>query len=247
MGVVVVFGATGGIGQALVRRLRRTGRPVHLVARDEARLQALGNDVDAGFSVADARDAAAVQAALQQAATEHGVVDGVVGAVGSIVLRPLHLTRDEDFDDVIAQNLKSAFFIARAAVRSFQATKTAGSIVLFSSAAARAGLPSHEAIAAAKAGVDGLVRSAAATYASARIRINAIAPGLVDTPLAARLLSTPAAREASEQRHPLGRIGQPDEVAALAALLLSDDAAGITGETFGVDGGLALLRPLGKA
>ena len=246
MGVVVVFGATGGIGQALVRRLRRGGRAVHLVARDEARLQALANDVDAGFSVADARDATAVQAALQ-AASAHGVVDGVVGATGSIVLRPLHLTRDEDFDDVIAQNLRSAFFIARAAVRSFQQTKTPGSIVLFSSAAARAGLPSHEAIAAAKAGVDGLVRSAAATYASARIRINAIAPGLVDTPLAARLLSTPAAREASEQRHPLGRIGQPDEVAALAALLLSEDAAGITGETFGVDGGLALLRPLGRA
>jgi NAD(P)-dependent dehydrogenase (short-subunit alcohol dehydrogenase family) len=245
MGVVVVFGATGGIGQALVRRVRRGGRAVHLVARDEARLQALAADVDAGFSVADARDAAAVQAALQ-AASAQGVVDGVVCAVGSIALRPLHLTRVEDFDDVIAQNLKTAFFVARAAVRSFQQAKVAGSIVLFSSAAARAGLPSHEAIAAAKAGVDGLVRSAAATYASARIRINAIAPGLVDTPLAARLLATPAAREASEQRHPLGRIGQPDEVAALAALLLSDDAAGITGETFGVDGGLALLRPLGR-
>jgi 3-oxoacyl-[acyl-carrier protein] reductase len=246
MGGVVVVGATGGIGGALVERLRRAGRPVHLVARDEARLAALAARVDAGFTVADARDPAALQRAFDDAIAR-GPVNGVVGAVGSILLRPLHLTRDEDFDDVLGENLRAAFVIARAAVRCFQAAKSPGSVVLFSSAAARAGLPSHEAIAAAKAGVEGLVRSAAATYASARIRFNAIAPGLVDTPLAARLLATPAAREASEQRHPLGRIAAPDEVAALAALLLSDDAASITGETFGIDGGLAGLRPLGRA
>jgi len=109
------------------------------------------------------------------------------------------------------------------------------------SAAGRIGLPNHEAIAAAKAGVEGLVRSAAATYAP-RMTVNAVAPGLVDTPLAARITANPAARAASEKKHALGRLGHPEEIAGAIAWLLGPDAGWMTGETLAIDGGLSRVR-----
>lgn len=122
-----------------------------------------------------------------------------------------------------------------------------GSVVLMSTCAATVGLANHEAIAAAKGGVEGLVRAAAATYAPNAIRINAVAPGLVDTPLAAQITGNDAARKASEAMHPLGRIGDPGEIARVIAFLLDPYSAWITGQTFGVDGGLSRVRPREKA
>jgi NAD(P)-dependent dehydrogenase (short-subunit alcohol dehydrogenase family) len=117
-----------------------------------------------------------------------------------------------------------------------------GSLVFLSTAAAVHGLPNHEAIAAAKGGVDALVRSAAATYGKAGIRVNAIAPGLVDTPLTERITGNEAARSASEAMHALGRIGTPSDIAASIEWLLSDGASWVTGQSIGVDGGLGQVR-----
>lgn len=240
MGQYVIFGATGGIGAALSRRMREAGHEVLLVARGEDPLRTLAATLGCPYRAADATDESSVADALAAMPS----VDGVACCVGSILLKPLHLTRDADLDAVLHQNLKSAFVVARGAVKAMRAAKRGGSVLLFSSAAARAGLPNHEAIAMAKAAVEGLVRSAAATYAPSGIRVNAIAPGLVDTPLSARLLESPALRQASEERHPLGRIATADEVAAAAAFLLREDASFITGEILAIDGGLAALRPL---
>ena len=119
-----------------------------------------------------------------------------------------------------------------------------GSIVLMSSVAGRYGLPNHEAVAAAKAGIEGLVRAAAATYAPRGIRVNAVAPGLVRTPLAGRLVATEQAVEASAAMHPLGRIGEPEDLTdALAFLLDPARSAWVTGQTLSVDGGFATVRP----
>ena len=120
--------------------------------------------------------------------------------------------------------------------------KCGGSIVLFSTAAARTGLPNHEAIAAAKAGVIGLMQSAAASYASRGIRINAVAPGLVKTGLTEKIWSNEKSAAFSQGMHALGRLGEPEDVASLVQWLLDPENNWVTGQVLGVDGGLGTLR-----
>lgn len=117
-----------------------------------------------------------------------------------------------------------------------------GSIVLVSSAAARIGFANHEAIAAAKAGVIGLTLSAAATYGPRHIRVNCVAPGLVRTPMTSRLTANEVALKASTAMHPLGRIGEPEDVAAAIEWLLSPEQSWVTGQVLGIDGGLGSVR-----
>ena len=125
--------------------------------------------------------------------------------------------------------------------------RSGGSIVLVASAAAQLGFANHDAIAAVKAGVMGLTRSAAATYAPRNIRVNCVAPGLVQTPLAQPILQNEAARLASEKMHPLGRLGEPADIARAMAWLMHPDQQWITGQTLGVDGGLSSLLPRQRA
>jgi 3-oxoacyl-[acyl-carrier protein] reductase len=124
---------------------------------------------------------------------------------------------------------------------------TGGSIVLVSSVAARVGLANHEAIAATKAGLIGLALAAAASYAERGIRINCVAPGMVRTPLTARLTANEATLQTSAAMHPLGRIGEASDVAAAIAWLLDPQQSWITGQVFGIDGGLATVRTRGKS
>jgi NAD(P)-dependent dehydrogenase (short-subunit alcohol dehydrogenase family) len=168
-----------------------------------------------------------------------GRLDGAANCVGSVLLKPAHLTRDDEFAAVLATNLWSAFHLVRAATKAMDG---GGSIVLVSSAAARTGLPNHEAIAAAKAGVEGLALSAAATYAPRRIRVNCVAPGLVRSQLTARITGSEPALKASLAMHALGRIGEPDDVASAMAWLLDPATSWVTGQVLGVDGGLGALK-----
>ncbi len=191
----------------------------------------------------DVEDWDSLDALLEGLQKEGANLSGVALCVGSILLKPAHLTRREEFESVLSKNLVSAFGVVRAAVRHVAAP--GGSIVLVSSAAARHGLVNHEAIAAAKAGVEGLVRSAAATYAGRGIRINCVAPGLVDTPLAAKITGNEGSLNISRKLHPLGRIGTAEEVAGAITWLLQADQGWVTGQVIGVDGGLSTVRSQG--
>ena len=240
--VYVLLGATGGIGHALARTLAPTAR-LMLGARSSAPLRDLASETGAAAYTVDAIHAEAVEQVIQETVSQYGRVDGVVNLVGSILIKPAHQTSAAEFAETITLNLTTAFNTVKAAA---PAMPNGGSIVLMASVASEYGLPNHEAIAAAKGGVTGLVRSAAATYAAKGVRVNALAPGLVRTPLSARLTRTEAQEQASSRMHPLGRIGEPEDIAQAIAFLLDAQASGwITGQVLSVDGGLATVRPRG--
>ena len=236
----IVIGATGGIGSELCRRLSRRGFRLFLAARDPGRTEALARELAAPWAVLDATRPGEVDACVARAAETLGGLDGLAHCVGSILLKPAHATSDAEWEATIAINLTSAFAAVRAGARAMMAG--GGSIVLVSSAAARTGLANHEALGAAKAGVVGLVLSAAATYARNGIRVNCVAPGLVRTPLSARITASEEKLRASAAMHPLGRIGEPGEVAAAIEWLLDPAQGWVTGQVLGVDGGLGTVR-----
>jgi NAD(P)-dependent dehydrogenase (short-subunit alcohol dehydrogenase family) len=240
----LIVGAAGGIGSALCRTLAAAGARLVLAGRTADRLEALAAELrplgaECVAHPLDATDPAAVDAAFARAADVFGKLDGVANLCGSILLKPAHLTSDQEFADTLAVNLLTAFHVLRAAAR---AMTGGGSVVLMSTVATRIGLANHEAIAAAKAGVNGLVISAAATYAGRGLRVNAVAPGLVRTPLAAKITGNELALKASTAMHPLGRVGEPADVAAAVAWLLDPKTAWVTGQVVGVDGGLSTVR-----
>ncbi|MGC9452288.1 MAG: SDR family NAD(P)-dependent oxidoreductase [Oceanipulchritudo sp.] len=240
---VLIGGITGGIGSALATLLAAEGCVVGGFARSSKGAEALVETISQlDFHEADAGDSAAVEKAVSAFAEKHGGLDAYVHAVGNVFLKPLHLMSDEEWDRVVHLNLDSAFYAARAAVKVMRRQK-GGCLLFFSSVAAQAGLSNHEAIAASKGGVVGLVRSIAATYAGNGIRANAIAPGLVETPATAPLTSSEQALRISEKMHPLGRIGTSAEVASLAAWLLSNEASWMTGQVLSLDGGMSSIVP----
>lgn len=235
----IVIGAGGGIGRALCSILAEDGWKLVIAGRDRGRLDAVTAELGPAITAAETLDASDFDA-VGSLFDAHASAIGAVNLAGSILLRPAHSTSRADFDATISQNITTAFAVVRAAAKTMRAH--GGSVVLMSTCAAQIGLANHDAISAAKAAVDGLTRSAAASYAANGLRFNSVAPGLTETPMAARLTANDASRKASEAMHPLGRIGNPDEVARSIAFLLDPANDWITGQTIGVDGGLARLK-----
>jgi NAD(P)-dependent dehydrogenase (short-subunit alcohol dehydrogenase family) len=241
-GPVLIFGATGGIGGALARLLAGRGVAVHLAARDAARLAALAGELGRGATATacDVLDEEGVARAVREAAEAGGgALSGLAFAVGSIDLMPLRRTTSDLFAAAFALNVTAA----AAAVRHAQPALAAGggAVVLFSSVAAGLGFRNHAVTGTVKAAVEGLTRALAAELAP-RARVNCVAPTLTRTPLAAPLLASPQAAEAIARQHPLARLGEAADVAAVAAALLSPDASGyVTGQVVHVDGGRGAL------
>lgn len=234
----LIFGGTGGIGSSLARLLSSQQHRVVAIAREPARLAALAAETGAITHALDATDSVAVRDLLQGIARTHERIHGVANCVGSLLLKPAHLTSDSDWDGVLRANLTTSFNIVRASVQMMM-QNGGGSIALCSSVAATRGIANHEAIAAAKAGIEGLARATAATYARFGIRVNCVAPGLTRTPLTQILLNSEAATKSSVAMHPLGRIGEPADIASALAWLLSPSQTWVTGQVIGVDGGLS--------
>lgn len=238
-GAFVILGGAGGIGSAIARALAADGARLMLASRSLDRLYPVADALGGTAHECDASSFAEVEALLTEARGRHGRIAGVVNAVGSILLKPAHLTSEAELAETLRLNLQTAFAVVRGAAR---VMTDGGSVLLFSSSAAEVGLPNHEAIAAAKGAVAALVRSAAATYAPRRLRVNALAPGLVDTPLAARITGSAKSLELSVGMHPIGRIGTTADIAAPARWLLDPTADWITGQVIALDGGMSRLH-----
>ncbi|WP_075215700.1 SDR family NAD(P)-dependent oxidoreductase [Mongoliimonas terrestris] len=255
----LIYGGTGGLGSAIARRLVGRGAAVHLVARDEDRLKAFGaapstnqaatlSDSSAptgsfaGYTAGDVADPETFIRAMQDVGDKP--LKGLVYAVGTINLKPLGRLTDEDFlNDYILNTLGAARAI-RAAVAHLARAEGTSSVLLFSTVAARQGFAAHASVAAAKGGVEGLVHALGAELAP-KIRVNAIAPSLVETELSAPLIASEPMRKAIAGLHALPRLGTPDDIAGIADMLLSDGAAWITGQIIGIDGGRSTLRTKG--
>jgi NAD(P)-dependent dehydrogenase (short-subunit alcohol dehydrogenase family) len=236
---VLILGGAGGIGGALAKTLVARGQPVHLAGRSEAPLARLAGELDASWSVCDVLDAAAVEAAVAEAAPGDEGLAGLAYAIGSIDLKPLRRAEFDDFMAAFALNVAAAARAIRLAQP--RLADANGAVLLFSTVAVQQGFPSHAVIAAAKGGVEGLTRALAAELAP-RIRVNAIAPSLTRTPLSARLVGSDTMARSLAALHPLARLGEAEDVAGLGALLLGPEAGWITGQVIGVDGGRGTLR-----
>ena len=238
--IALITGASGGIGRALAGHLLAQGCRVAAVSREAVRLDDVQATIRIAADTTTPEGAALAISACQEALGAAPTL--LAHCVGSTLIAPLHRTRLEAYREVMRVNLDSAVFMLQAWIAALQGGS--GAAVFASSVVARIGVANHEAIAAAKGGVEGLVRSAAATYAAQGLRINAVAPGMTDTPMTAGMLKMPAMREGAARQYPLGGVQTAEQVADVMAWLLGDNAARITGQIIAVDGGFTTVRPL---
>jgi len=241
VGSYLIVGGSSDIALLLCRKLIDDGHRVSVLARDQGRLSELRADLDKVF-IGDANDEDLVrEAVLSSIENGEGRLDGVAHMVGSFAVRPPHAMSVDSFEDVIRTNLTSAFVTLSIACK--QMLRNGGGRVVFtSSVAGSMGLVNHEAVSAAKGGVESMARSAAATYARRGIRVNVVAPGLTDTRLSASITSTDASKRAAEGMIPLRRINLPLEVSDTIHWLLTSAPDNITGQVLHLDGGMSKVK-----
>ena len=240
MASYLIIGGSSDIAIVTAKKLLDQGLSVTCLARDESRVEEL-KSLGASIVIGDALDQDSISSAIEIASQQgDGKIAGVAHLVGSITIRPPHALAIDAFNEVITTNLSSAFLTLSMCGKAML-KMGGGRMVFTSSVAGSLGLVNHEAIAAAKGGVESMVRSAAATYAKRGIRVNAVAPGLTDTRLAATVLRSDAIREASANMIPLKRINEAEEVATSIHWLLTGAPDNFTGQIMHLDGGMSQI------
>lgn len=236
--VVLVTGATSGIGHATAQRLGRTGHRVAAIGRDRAALDALTSDRTTGFA-ADLMELDALPALVDRVRDQLGPITGLVNAAGVIASGAIADTSDADLEAMMRLNVHAPFALMRACHADLKAAR--GAVVNVSSVTGLRPFPNLAPYCVSKAALDHLTRCAAIEWAADGIRVNAVNPGVVRTNLHRRGGMDEDTYAGFLQRtvnaHPLGRVGEPDEVAALIGFLLSADSGWITGECVPIDGG----------
>ena len=230
----VIFGATGSIGSSLAEQLKNSGQDIHLVARNETELSPIVEKLGCSHTIADVLD----EGFIEKVKSDILEIKGLAYCIGSIDLKPLRLVSEQDFQKCMKLNLYSAI----EAIKGYQESlkKNKGSVVLFSTVAAQRGFTNHAIIASAKAAVEGLTVSLAAEFAP-NIRVNCIAPSLTKSKIAEPMLKNTAVAEGIARAHPLKRLGEGKDSAALAKFLLTEDSSWVTGQIIAVDGGRSKL------
>lgn len=231
-----IVGATGAVGRALVARVIKRGGVPLLIGRSADKLDALSKEhANAPSLVADCAAPDSIAEAFKGADVDMAQLKAYAYCAGSITLKPVRRASLSDFREAFDLNALSAIEVLKAIEKPIKKNK--GSCVLFSTIAVQQGLPNHAVVSAAKGAVEGMTRALAAEYALSGVRFNAVAPSLSRSAMAADMLEKEAIATALAKAHPLGRLGEPDDLAALADFLLSEDASWITGQVVGVDGG----------
>ena len=230
----LILGATGSIGSSLATMLKQSDFDIHLVARQEDLVSQLANELDCSFTVADVLE----ENFIEKVKADAPDIKGLAYCVGSIDLKPLKMVKEQDLQKCMKLNLYSAVEIIKAYHDSLKQNK--GSIVLFSTVAAQRGFTNHAIIASAKAAVEGLTVSLASEFAP-DIRVNCIAPSLSHSKIAEPMLKNKPLADGIAKAHPLKRLGEGKDSAALAKFLLSEESSWMTGQIIGVDGGRSKL------
>jgi len=229
----LIVGGSSGIGLALTNQLAAKGNKVLVLSRNQNQLQTRENVEFRSFDILDEN--------IEMPTIDYEL-NGLAYCPGSINLKPFKNLKQQDFVSDFKINALGAIKVINKYFTNLQNSDNS-SILLFSTVAVQTGMPYHASVASAKGAVEGLTRSLAAEFAP-KIRVNAIAPSLTDTPMASRLLSSVEKKETSAKRHPLNSFGKPEEIAKAAAYLLSDDSAWVTGQIMHIDGGISSLRLL---
>jgi NAD(P)-dependent dehydrogenase (short-subunit alcohol dehydrogenase family) len=221
---IVLVGGNSGIGKAVACQLQENGATIFSYSRTGEGTAAVDFSTD-----------------FEELPGLPEIIDGVVYCPGTINLKPFHRISIADFKQEMEVNFYGAIRLLQACLKGLKKSSSP-SVVLYSTVAVQTGMGFHAGIASAKGAVEGLTRSLAAEWAPNKIRVNAIAPSLTETPLASALLSTPEKKEASDKRHPLGRVGRPEDIAEATVFLLSEKSSWMTGQILHLDGGMSHLK-----
>ena len=230
----LIFGATGSVGSSLAEQLKNSGNDVHLVARNESEVKAIAEKLGCSYTVVDVLE----NGFIEKVKSEVNEIKGIAYCVGSIDLKPLRMVTEADMNKCMKLNLYSAI----EAIKGYQEIlkKNKGSVVLFSTVAAQRGFTNHTIIASAKAAVEGLTVTLAAEFAP-NIIVNCVAPSLSKSKIAEPMLKNAAIAEGIAKAHPLKRLGEGKDSAALAKFLITEDSSWVTGQVIAVDGGRSKL------